>query len=538
MEHRKTIRRVLPYLVLAAAYVFTIGVYALVGEYGLNADISSEMVLADLLNEEGALITPNWYYSTELRVISPVPAYQLGLMLFADNWHAAHTFGLGLALLCAALAIVYLGRGVGHGGAAALAAAVLILPVSEVQNFLFSAGGFYTAYITLSCLLIGLLLRLPCARRKGLYLAVLAALSFVGGLSGVRMPMICVAPLAMACALEAFAALRRAASLREMAGTPQAQMAAGVVWMAAFMLAGYLVNAKVLAGTYHFFNYDEIRLGALELSGVLTQAQWILQFFGYRPDVPFMSTRGICNVLITGVFVLMAACLIHGLIRRRERTAQERVLLYFAACALALGVFLNVTMGEVNNRYSVGYYLMGIFALALLAFMALARMRCRMQGLRTLSMLSLGAVFALQALVFTTNYMPDTPLQYEAAAQWLLENGYQTGYSTFWNGNVLTEISDGQIDLIAYHDWTQEEPTPWLQRTDHFGGQPEGKVFAYVGGDELAAGLPFMTQQAAWEDGYAKIYTYESADELQALLAAWRAGLPEAAAESIKSDGR
>lgn len=528
MKYGKKIRRLIPWLVLAAAYIFTMGVYALKGEYGLNADISSEMVLADVLNEEGALITKNWYYSSELRVISPVPAYQLGLMLFENDWHAAHTFGLGLAILSAALAMVYMARGAGHERAGVLAAAAMILPVSEVHRFLFSSGGFYTVYVTFSCLLIGMLLRLPDRKRKTLRLLLLAAVAFVCGLSGVRMPMICMVPLLLACMLEACRALRSAGSLRDLGAAPQAQLALGAVLSAAFMMAGYLVNAKLLAQTYHFASYDEIRLGALDLSGVLKQVQWVIQFLGYRPDVPFMSMRGICNILIVGVCVLLAARLIGGLLRREERTMQERILLYFAACAPVIGILLNVTMGEQSNQYSVGYFLMGIFMLLLAAFMTLERMRCRMQGLRTAAMLALCAVFALQAVVFTHNYMADTPLQYEAAAAWLQENGYETGYSTFWNGNVITEISDGQIDMIAYHDWTHEEPTPWLQCTDHFGSTPEGKVFAYVGVDELAAGgLPFAQEQPAWEDGYAKIYTYDSAEELQELLAAWRAGLAE-----------
>ena len=48
--------RVLPWLILACALVYTIGMYALYGPCGLDSDISSEMVLAELLNEEGRLM--------------------------------------------------------------------------------------------------------------------------------------------------------------------------------------------------------------------------------------------------------------------------------------------------------------------------------------------------------------------------------------------------------------------------------------------------------------------------------------------------
>ena len=52
-------------------------------------EVASEMVLSDLLNREGRLVTDSWYYSSELRVVSPVPLYQLGLALFPRGMRPA-----------------------------------------------------------------------------------------------------------------------------------------------------------------------------------------------------------------------------------------------------------------------------------------------------------------------------------------------------------------------------------------------------------------------------------------------------------------
>lgn len=35
-----------------------------------NSDFASELILAEKLNEEHAILSPNWYYSTELRVLN------------------------------------------------------------------------------------------------------------------------------------------------------------------------------------------------------------------------------------------------------------------------------------------------------------------------------------------------------------------------------------------------------------------------------------------------------------------------------------
>jgi len=524
--------RFLPWLVLFAALAYTIGIYALYGECGLDSDVSSEMVLAELLNEEGRLISPNWYYSTELRVVSPVPLYQLGLKVFPGNWHAAHTFGLAAALVMAALSVAYMGTGAGLGAGAVLCAAALTLPVSEIHRFLFSSGGFYTGYVILSCIIIGMILRMPRAKRPWTYAALLAALGFFGGLSGVRMPMILMAPLALACALEAFDALRSAPSVRALLKTQQAKLAFGVFICGAAMLGGYLVNTKVLAKTYHFWAYEDTRLGALNLPAVLTQLESIVTYFGYRADVPMLSMRGICNVMTTGVCALMALCLISGLRRRAEHTLQERMLLDFTAFAAALGVFLNIAAGDAASDYSVGYFLVGLFALVMTTFMALSRMRCAMRGVRTLSMLALAGVMSLQSLTYVLNYLPRETSVYQTAEQWLTENGYTVGCSTFWNGNVLTELSDGKIRMYTYDLWTDDILTTWLQRADHFEGMPEGeKAFACVDFMELAKGdHPFGAADPAWTNGYLSIYTYASTQELEELLVQWRTGLRSAAA--------
>ena len=48
---RKHLRRALPWAVLALCYLLTVSVMALWGTHNINSDMSSELVLAELLNE-------------------------------------------------------------------------------------------------------------------------------------------------------------------------------------------------------------------------------------------------------------------------------------------------------------------------------------------------------------------------------------------------------------------------------------------------------------------------------------------------------
>ena len=73
---------------------------------------------------------------------------------------------------------------------------------------------------------------------------------------------------------------------------------------------------------------------------------------------------------------------------------------------------------------------------------------------------------------------------HQEIADYLVENGYYNGYSTFWHANILTELSDGAIDVYNWGDHLGEEAggdvdrtSKWLQLVKHDTQRPEGKVF-------------------------------------------------------------
>lgn len=205
------LKRGLPYLVLIAAVLMSVGIFALYGMHNLDSDMASEMILADMLNQEGTLFSADWYYSTELRVVSPAPLYQIGLRLF-DSWHWARTFALALMLLGVVVSFLFMARAAGMKQGAVYCAAALILPFSQAYMFLFAYGGFYAAYFAMTCLAIGAVLRVHASRRKlllGLFLVLAGVWS---GMTGVRMLMIHGVPLMLACAVALFAQVCRSAT--------------------------------------------------------------------------------------------------------------------------------------------------------------------------------------------------------------------------------------------------------------------------------------------------------------------------------------
>ena len=58
------------------------------GVHHIDTDDSAEMVLAQFLNQKGALMSREWYYSTEIRVLNTqiVMAPLFSLLQAGENW--------------------------------------------------------------------------------------------------------------------------------------------------------------------------------------------------------------------------------------------------------------------------------------------------------------------------------------------------------------------------------------------------------------------------------------------------------------------
>ena len=78
------------------------------------------------------------------------------------------------------------------------------------------------------------------------------------------------------------------------------------------------------------------------------------------------------------------------------------------------------------------------------------------------------ALFVFCMFVQSTNYFwyyayrdkGTVPTQEEKVASWLVENNYSKGLGTFWNSAILTELSNGKIEMWNiqsdnyYSDWS------------------------------------------------------------------------------------
>jgi hypothetical protein len=199
------------------------------------------------------------------------------------------------------------------------------------------------------------------------------------------------------------------------------------------------------------------------------------------------------NLIYSGfacVLLLLAFFAAVYIIRHREAYAPGALLLacFFLACQLTFLILYSMTsMGSLDR------YLIPVAVFAYPVIFACFENKHRFPKLG--GQIAVG-ILAVALLCGAMNYndmrkTDDTKGQREAVAA-ILEQGYTQGYATFWNANVLTELSDGQLEIWQWSDDKQvidnledfNDVYPWLQAKSHLETVPEGKVFVLLSANE------------------------------------------------------
>ena len=289
--------------------------------------------------------------------------------------------------------------------------------------------------------------------------------------------------------------------------------------LAAATLAGYYVNSHVLAQRYVFAQYGDTTLLPLNQQMFTDQIICLMSYFGYRNYELLLSREGVVSVLAVLLPVMGASAMI--LLLRMRLSTRERLLAVFAPVALALGMVINVLTLERTQGaalpYSVSYYMPAAILLVFAIFWALDRFACRLRLLRVVPMLALVGVFLAGNAVYRDRDLNTYGTELEDIAQYLLDEGCTQGYATFWNANVLTEITDGEIEVFAVENWDNGRINEWLQRTDHLERTPEGRVFAIFRASDLENGTPGCEEERLiYASDELAVVVFDSDSEFQA----------------------
>lgn len=550
-KRKKSFFEIFPWMWLVAAYCATFGVLALYGRPYIDSDMSSEMILADLLNQEGGLLSTNWWYSTEIKFCSLQMFYQIGLRIFPHDWYAARMVGQALLVFVLLLVYLYVGHGLKLKNCGVWGAAALACPFGVWYFWYGAFGGYYLAYMIWVLLSFGAILHLlqPANKMRRLFQwALLVGSALISGLNSVKGLMVFYVPMLITSVIVLGVQWHQSPKKYPKCET-YLSMYSGVAALSA--VGGYLLNSVVLSKNYLFKNYNGQEWAQLSFSQLLDMWAKFLSLFGHPGDsflndkIPLFSVIGLLGAFSFLIIFAIIASTVRLLQRWRElNTLQLIAPVLLVWICVVQGIIFSCTgaFGSINASYwlpAVPFVFPVLqlegetehFSLSFTRkFAAVACCCCFV-------LTSIGATMQF----FSSGYRINPHL--ETVCDWLIGQGYTQGYSSFWNGNVLTEWSNGQIEMWVVKDFNNMEINQWLQKSSHQ-QPPEGQMFLLTTQEELEKmGLSQLywwsnvvyeedDSQALSQAGHYLVMTYKNYDDMMNAIHGAQSWEQEAAQET------
>lgn len=259
---------------------------------------------------------------------------------------------------------------------------------------------------------------------------------------------------------------------------------------------GYLLNSMVLSTSHHFQNFNVQRWSEFNLDRLIYNWSLFLSLFGYPGDAFFNNKISLFSLvgILGALGVLTIAAIVVSVIRllgrwKKMQDLQSFVPILFASICVIQGLVFSCTgiSGASPQSMNASYWLPAIPFVFLMLQLEGETENIRLPILRRGIAIAFCVCIVATSISSTMQFFKDgyriNP-DLEPVCDWLTEQGYTQGYATFWNGNVMTEWSNGQLDMWVVEDFNTMEPDRWLQKTSHE-QKPEGEVFLLTSRWEL-----------------------------------------------------
>lgn len=520
-------------MALTLTLLLLLGLNLFFQDHWLDSDMAAEMIFSRLLAEQGRLFaTPDWYYSTEFRVLY-TQLVMTPLFHILSDWHVIRVVTNAVFYVLMLASYFYFVKPLKISRPlTVLSACVLLLPFSETMMTHMQIGNTYMSHVILVLWFFGMFLRLAGGERTGLKRALLLAayicLGIVCGVSGVRYLLALQSPLFLTALFffpgnECFPAFRAALSRENWKRLSKSRemnillysllgLAAGV--------AGYGVNVVFLSKRYVFQTYGATNFIAIYQGELFDRVQnalgSLLMLFGYIPEKSFLSLRGV----VTMASFLLLGLLVYAATKCRKRESREGFRLFvtlFLIVSFLLNIFVFIfTTSTMVPRY---YLTIFIFALPVLCFY-LERETLPLDRF-LVAVLFAGCILLGTAKTVFSFLGTDKNEDKRQVAGFLLENGYDFGFASYTNGNIITELTDGTVEIaninnpraLQYFRWSS--PMKYYENSYHTG--PVFLLLTAEEYEEYAEAESVLRGEQIYEDGFYTVLLYDSVETLMEL---------------------
>ena len=461
----------------------------------LDSDNASELILGRLLAEEGDLITEKWYYGNELYVLNTNLFYSAFFRLF-DSWHRVRLFSLISMYLVLLVSYYWMCSVYNIKKYFALSAALLIVPFSnEYYNFVLK-GAYYLPYINFAFLVLTLSeLFIKSSGKKQYFIAIISfLLSVILGLAGGRELVFLFFPL--------FIAALYFVSVR------YKEKSTGKWFVYASLLLcgniiGFIINSSILSEYYHFKNWgNAVSFTEFSVPQLVKVISSLLYSLGYESgSLSFNSL--LHNFICMSWIILIAYSIIYSIIKQYNvLPGYARLSTVCTSMYIIFLIYYCFTDSYLNNRYIIPVMILSFPCIA--SFLEQVHWN---ENIKKAIYVVITLLTCISGMLFYYDRMnKDSNAELRSIAKDLTAKGFYNGYATFWNANILTELSNGKIDVWSIASKSEnlkeidniDNTYKCLQMVSHDTTHPEGKVFV------------LFTRYESWNNNWQDVLPYEN----------------------------
>lgn len=472
------LRKYVPFIWLLGGYLWDVGYHIVRGRIMLDSDISAGLLLADQLNKEHSFtgISNNWIYATGVRFFEMPTLFRIGLTLFPNNWHIARTFTTSIAIALLAFGAWLIFYSIGRIEWGIWAAALTVFPGGGWYFWQTLYGAQILPYICISfyCLALILLAARDLQTLKNrIFTVLLILLSVAAGINGLKQLLAFYMPVMLTAFFLFVIRLRRDG--KKLAIKEKRIIVLSTV-SSVSATVGFVFNSKVLAKIYQFRQFNETEIKYESFFGFLRDFIWC---YGYADERPLISFSGIASMCGVVFGLLVVASGIRLAIRIKSLSDDEQIIALFSIVCIASNCFM---FSYLSDRAAIEYFMpivpFGYFLIVMeiqTESFTNKESRVIIMNLTLLLMafISLGTIYNESRAPFH-NYRAKQTLG--PVVDMLIQEGYTQGVSQFWTSDIVTELSNGKIEM-----WTLEAGAPvyyeWAQKKDHIDRDPDGRYF-------------------------------------------------------------
>lgn len=522
---------ILPWIWMVAAFLFTFIFIYFKGKYYVDSDMAGEMILADLLNKEGGILSYTWYYSSELRIFYLQILYRLTLLLFPNNWWLARVIGQALWVVALLLSYFFLcgKNGLNLNNSGVLGAACLACPFGIWYFWYGAYGGFYIPHMILLLVCLGLIVRLIRFKDKTkiiIYSVSLILVSFINGLGSVKGLMGLYVPV---CLASFIVFVYKKSSSREIKKEKRLFIISIISLISSSI--GYLANILYLSKGYSLFISNHSRvLSNISITKFIKVIGDFLSLLGnqnpgyWDTNVRLFSLSGILG-LFCFLTILILIFSIFTLIKKYKKLDIYSLLIItlFICIVFVQGSVFAFTSG--NDIPNASYWLTPLPIVFVVIDLGINNIDYEFSKTKQIVSIVLLLSITLTSIASVNTYF-NAPLRsrpkLKNVYEFLIDNNYTQGYASLWNSNVITEWSNGKIEMWTAYFYKDECPSlfPYLQLNTH-NIPPVGEFFIITTNQELADGVLTELKELSkvvYDDGEYIVMTYDNYDLLNRLV--------------------